>query len=232
MTIEITTIQGLKISLIRCFLISDILIIVSLISCKSYVSWGSQKSHILYGFYWIYFRNTSCFVRCKKRSRMPIRLIRKSEIKIAPDQAKYHGQIVDVVLPKFALQSHNLELVECIYYYQRCGFSQKWSNINNSLFYWLFGIFRPIFDSSNKMTLLILLRINALKVKKSKSLRESLSKSLKIDWKVIFLAQFRLAQDSAWLSSTQLDSARLSWTQLDSAQLSSTQLNSARLSST
>ena len=146
MTIEITTIQGLKISLIRCFLISDILIIVSLISCKSYVSWGSQKSHILYGFYWIYFRNTSCFVRCKKRSRMPIRLIRKSEIKKAPDQAKYHGQIVDVVLPKFALQSHNLELVECIYYYQRCGFSQKWSNINNSLFYWLFGIFRAIFE--------------------------------------------------------------------------------------
>ena len=100
------------------------------------------------------------------------------------------------------------------------------------LFYWLFGIFRAIFDSSNKITLLILLRINALKVKKSKSLRESLSKSLKIDWKVIFLAQFRLAQDSAWLSSTQLDSAWLSFTQLDSARLSLTQLDSARLSAT
>ena len=60
------------------------------------------------------------------------------------------------------------------------------------------GVCVAIFDLSKKIALLILLRMFALKVKKIKKL----SKILEIDWRVIFLAQFRLAQDSAWLSST------------------------------
>ena len=55
--------------------------------------------------------------------------------------------------------------------------------------------------------------------KKSKSL----SKSSKIDWRVIFLAQFRLAQDFAWLSFAQFGSAWLSLAQLGSAWLNSAQ---------
>ena len=73
-------------------------------------------------------------------------------------------------------------------------------------------IFRAIFNLSNEITLLILLRMFALKWKKAKNL----SKKLKIDWRVIFLAQFRLAQDSTWLSSTQLDSAWFSLAQFGS----------------
>ena len=92
------------------------------------------------------------------------------------------------------------------------------------------------------------------------SVKQLVSKRLKIVWRAIFLARLRLAQlypacsfllspvqlsstqlnsaqlsstqlDSAWLSSAQLDSAWLSSTQLDSAELSSTQLNSTQLNS-
>ena len=86
-------------------------------------------------------------------------------------------------------------------------------------------LFRAIFDLSNKIALLILLRMYALYVKKK-------SKKLKIDWRVIFLAQFMLAQDSAWLSLfkfilTQINSAQLSSNQLDLDQPSLTRLSKA-----
>ena len=65
-------------------------------------------------------------------------------------------------------------------------------------------IFRAIFDLSNKIALLILLRMFALYVKKKQSFEQKFKNWLKRD----ILAQFRLAQlDAAWLSSTQLNSA-------------------------
>ena len=56
-------------------------------------------------------------------------------------------------------------------------------------------VFRAIFDLSNKIALLILLWMYALYVKQKfeKKKSKSLSKSLKIDWRVIFLAQLRMA---------------------------------------
>ena len=90
----------------------------------------------------------------------------------------------------------------------------------------LSSLFRAIFDLLNKITLLILLWMYALYVKKKTKI-ENVSKGQNCSNS----AQISFTQiDSAWLSSTQLNSAQLSLTQLNSAQLSSTQLDSARLS--
>ena len=100
-----------------------------------------------------------------------------------------------------------------------CNCRVKLANKPKPYFGQIFYLFRAIFDLSNKIALLILRRMFALKVKKSKK--------LKIDWRVIFLAQFMLAQDSAWLSLARLGSAWPSLALLGSAQPGLTRLSKA-----